>query len=49
MREVMTIIYYADKTRVLQPDSSYRENDLKTWLGGAQPGEEAKSELNPLV
>lgn len=49
MREVMTIIYYADKTKVLQPDNTYREADLTTWLGGAKPGEDAKSELNPLV
>lgn len=49
MREVMTVIYYADKTRVMQPNNSYRENDLKTWLGGRKPGELADSELNPLV
>jgi ectoine hydroxylase-related dioxygenase (phytanoyl-CoA dioxygenase family) len=49
MREVMTVIYYADKTKVLAPDNSYREKDLEKWLGGAKPGEEAKSELNPLV
>lgn len=49
MREVMTIIYYADKTRVLEPDNSYRENDRQTWLGGLAPGQEANSDLNPLV
>jgi ectoine hydroxylase-related dioxygenase (phytanoyl-CoA dioxygenase family) len=49
MREVMTIIYYADKTTILQPDNTFREADLKTWLGGRQPGEEAESEMNPLV
>jgi ectoine hydroxylase-related dioxygenase (phytanoyl-CoA dioxygenase family) len=49
MREVMTIIYYADGTRILKPDNSYRDADLKTWLGGCQPGEEAMSEMNPLV
>lgn len=49
MREVMTIIYFADKTKILKPDNSYRENDLQTWLGGLAPGEEAKSELNPVV
>jgi ectoine hydroxylase-related dioxygenase (phytanoyl-CoA dioxygenase family) len=49
MREVMTIIYYADKTRILKPDNSFREADLKAWLGGRQPGEAAESEMNPLV
>jgi ectoine hydroxylase-related dioxygenase (phytanoyl-CoA dioxygenase family) len=49
MREVMTIIYFADKTKILKPDSPYRQNDLMTWLGGLPPGEEAKSELNPVV
>jgi ectoine hydroxylase-related dioxygenase (phytanoyl-CoA dioxygenase family) len=49
MREVMTIIYYADKTRIAVPDSSYRENDLRQWLGGKQPGEYADSEMNPVV
>jgi ectoine hydroxylase-related dioxygenase (phytanoyl-CoA dioxygenase family) len=49
MREVMTIIYYADQTRVLRPDNAYRENDLKTWLGGKLPGELATSEMNPLI
>jgi ectoine hydroxylase-related dioxygenase (phytanoyl-CoA dioxygenase family) len=48
-REVMTIIYYADKTKILKPDSAFRENDLKTWLGGRLPGEEAESPMNPLV
>lgn len=49
MREVMTIIYYADKTTILKPDNTFREADLKTWLGGRQPGEEAASEMNPLI
>ncbi len=49
MREVMTIIYFADRTKILQPENSYRENDLKTWLGGKRPGEFADSELNPVV
>ncbi len=48
-REVMTIIYYADGTRVLTPDNENRKNDLETWLVGLKPGELAESELNPLV
>ncbi|WNQ12713.1 phytanoyl-CoA dioxygenase family protein [Paenibacillus aurantius] len=49
MREVMTIIYYADGTRAIEPDSVARQNDLKTWFPGTAPGEIAATELNPLV
>ena len=49
MREVMTIIYYADNTRVLEPDNSYRQKDLERWLGGRKPGEPADSDLNALI
>ncbi|MFC5652789.1 phytanoyl-CoA dioxygenase family protein [Paenibacillus solisilvae] len=49
MREVMTIIYYADGTRAMEPDSSARENDLAGWLPGVKPGELAVSPLNPLL
>lgn len=49
MREVMTIIYYADGARILEPDTPFRKNDLAAWLGGKQPGELAGSEMNPLV
>lgn len=49
MREVMTIIYFADRTRVLEPDSKARGNDLASWLPGLKPGDAAASPLNPLV
>jgi len=49
MREVMTIIYYADGTQILEPDSTFRQNDLAAWLGGRRPGEVADSEMNPLI
>lgn len=49
MREVMTIIYYADGTRVSAPKHEFQENDLKTWLGSKAPGSLADSELNPLL
>lgn len=49
MREVMTIIYFADKTRVLKPDHHNRELDHSTWLMSVPPGEYAASELNPLI
>ncbi|MEI9917660.1 MAG: phytanoyl-CoA dioxygenase family protein [Bacteroidota bacterium] len=49
MREVMTIIYFADKTKVLKPDHHNRELDHSTWLMSVPPGEYAASELNPLI
>lgn len=49
MREVMTIIYYADGTTIGVPQHESQENDLKTWLGNKAPGSLADSELNPLL
>lgn len=49
MREVMTIIYYADKTKVLQPDHDNRRKDHEVWLMSIPPGQPAASELNPLI
>jgi ectoine hydroxylase-related dioxygenase (phytanoyl-CoA dioxygenase family) len=49
MREVMTIIYYPDGTRLLAPDSPSREADLKAWFPGQKPGELAASAINPLI
>jgi ectoine hydroxylase-related dioxygenase (phytanoyl-CoA dioxygenase family) len=49
MRKVMTIIYIADGTRVAEPDSNARRNDLKRWFPGLKPGDLAASPLNPLV
>jgi ectoine hydroxylase-related dioxygenase (phytanoyl-CoA dioxygenase family) len=49
MREVMTVIYFADGARVTVPDNRNRENDLATWLKGCKPGDLAASPLNPLV
>jgi len=49
MREVMTIIYFADQTRVLEPDHDNRKADHATWLMSIPPGEYAASELNPII
>jgi Protein involved in biosynthesis of mitomycin antibiotics/polyketide fumonisin len=48
-REVMTIIYVEDGARITPPDSPQRENDLRRWFPGLQPGDLAASEINPLV
>ncbi|HTY39087.1 MAG TPA: phytanoyl-CoA dioxygenase family protein [Bacteroidota bacterium] len=48
-REVMTIIYYADGTRILEPDNQHRKVDMEVFHPGQRPGELAASELNPLL
>jgi ectoine hydroxylase-related dioxygenase (phytanoyl-CoA dioxygenase family) len=49
MREIMTVIYYADGSIVAEPDSNARKNDLAHCFPGLKPGEVAASHLNPLV
>ena len=49
MREVMTIIYFSDGTRVGAADNDNRRNDLETWLPTLKPGDAAASVINPLV
>lgn len=49
MREVMTIIYYADGTRVGPLDHPSRALDAAIWLGGAKAGELAAGPLNPVL
>lgn len=50
MREVMTIIYFADGVTICDPgDNPHRSNDLRTWLPGCKPGDLAASEINPLI
>lgn len=48
-REVMTIIWFADGTRVGPLDNANRLRDRDRWLPGLKPGDLAASELNPLV
>jgi hypothetical protein len=48
-REVMTIIWFADGTRVSALDNANRERDLARWLPGLKPGDLAVTEMNPLV
>lgn len=48
-REVMTVIYYADGTRILEPDNEHRKVDMEVFHPGQKPGELAASELNPLL
>lgn len=48
-REVMTIIWFADGTRVGPLDNANRRRDRDRWLPGLEPGDLAASPLNPLV
>lgn len=49
MREVMTIIYFADGASVTKPNSTHQQADLEAWLGVRQPGEIADSKMNPIM
>jgi ectoine hydroxylase-related dioxygenase (phytanoyl-CoA dioxygenase family) len=49
MREAMTIIYYADGARIIEPQNKNQQADLAAWLPGQKPGEAAASSLNPLL
>ncbi len=49
MREVMTVIYFADGARVTEPDNPDRQNDIDRWLTGLKPGDLAASAKNPLI
>jgi hypothetical protein len=49
MREVMTVIYFADGTRVAPLDHPNRRFDRDVWLPGCEPGDAAASDLNPVL
>ena len=49
MRPAMTVIYFADGTRVSPLDNKNRVGDRNRWLPGTEPGDLAASPLNPLL
>jgi Phytanoyl-CoA dioxygenase (PhyH) len=49
MRDVMTIIWFADGERVHEPNGPAQTNDLAQWLPGCRPGDLAASPRNPVV
>ena len=49
VREVMTVIYFADGARVTQPQNEHQAADLAIWLDNKQAGELADSYLNPIL
>lgn len=49
MREVMTVIFFADGLRGIEPEHEWHQRDYDTWLPGVKPGDVAASALNPVV
>lgn len=47
MREVMTVIWYADGACARPPENRYQEFDLRMWLKGTEPGQPADGPRNP--
>ncbi len=48
-REVMTIIYFADGTRLSKPSSRAQANDHAAWMPGAEIGAPVATPLNPVL
>ena len=49
VRAVMTVIYYADGVRLVDPIPPYQVADRDKWMPGCEPGSPADSDLNPIV
>ena len=49
MRPAMTVIYFADGTRVSELDNKHRVSDRDHWLPGTEPGDLAATPMNPLL
>lgn len=49
MREVMTIIYMADGTKIMEPCHKWQISDRSNWLMNGPVGGPAASALNPKV
>ena len=49
MREVMTVIYFADGAKISRPLNAHQQADLDAWFPGKAPGDIANSYLNPIL
>ncbi|MFT3742832.1 MAG: phytanoyl-CoA dioxygenase family protein [Pyrinomonadaceae bacterium] len=49
LREIMTIIYFADGARIARPENKHQQADLNAWLNGISTGEPADGPLNPIL
>jgi ectoine hydroxylase-related dioxygenase (phytanoyl-CoA dioxygenase family) len=48
-REVMTVIYYEDGSRITPPINKDQENDMAENFPGLRPGNIAATDMNPIV
>ncbi|MEM8902230.1 MAG: phytanoyl-CoA dioxygenase family protein [Actinomycetota bacterium] len=49
VRAAMTVIWFADGARLVEPDSPERRHDAEQWLPGVGVGGLAASDLNPVL
>lgn len=49
MRAVMTVIYFADGLRGIEPEHEWHRKDYAKWLPDVAPGSLAAGRLNPVV
>lgn len=49
LREVMTIIYFADGAAVTEPANEHQAADLAAWLDARRAGQPADGPLNPII
>lgn len=49
MREVMTIIFFADGSRLLEPRYQERRSPFESQFAGLSPGDAAASDMTPIV
>ena len=49
IREVMTVIYFADGARIAKPQNQNQVADLNVWLDGKAPDTLADGPLNPVL
>jgi hypothetical protein len=49
MREVMTIIFFADGIRLLEPHYQERRGPFESLFKGLEPGDAAASDLTPIL
>jgi hypothetical protein len=48
-RAVMTVIYMADGTRLIEPQRKQHTADWEAFMPGVQPGDVVDSPLNPVL
>ncbi len=48
-REVMTVIYFADGAKIIEPVNEFQKADHARWLSRIEPGKLADGKLNPIL